>query len=97
MLTKKEAKIIEAAGYPVKYFLEKTKSDVKNFPLFCGCIKSKEDGSCIFLKFDIELNRYKCSIYDLRPTLCKLYPFSFESLGSRNIALKVIPCCRGER
>ncbi len=60
-----------------------------------GGLKSKEDGSCIFLKFDEEENRYECSIYDFRPVLCRLYPFDFDRVDSNIVMLKFIPCCRG--
>ena len=95
VLTKKDVKGIEAAGYPVKDFLEPVNRNIKGSPLVYGGLKNREDGSCIFLNFDVELNCFKCSIYDFRPALCRLYPFSFESLGSNRIALKYIPCCSG--
>jgi len=60
-----------------------------------GSLKNKEDGSCIFLKFKVEGDRYECSIYDSRPALCRLYPFDFDRTGPNSIILKVIPCCRG--
>jgi len=34
-------------------------------------LKAKEDGSCIFL----DNNSKRCSIYDKRPTICRLYPY----------------------
>jgi Fe-S-cluster containining protein len=60
-----------------------------------GGLKNKEDGSCIFLKFDAEKNRYECLIYDFRPALCRLYPFDSERASHSSIILKFIPCCRG--
>jgi Fe-S-cluster containining protein len=95
VLTRKDVEVIEDAGYPVKCFLEPVNRDLKGLPPVCGGLKSREDGSCIFLKFDVERNCHKCGIYDFRSALCRLYPFSFESLGSNSIALKIIPCCMG--
>jgi len=95
VLTRKDAELIENAGYPVKDFLEPTNGDAEGLPLGYGGLKTGADGSCIFLQQDIERNCFKCSIYDFRPALCRLYPFSFESLGSNRIALNIIPCCMG--
>jgi len=95
VLTRKDAELIENAGYPVKDFLEPLNTDEEGSPRVYGSLKTRKDGSCIFLKFDVELNCFKCSIYDFRPALCRLYPFSFEGLGSNRIALKYIPCCIG--
>ncbi len=79
----------------MKDFLESTNGEFKDIPPMCGSLKNREDGSCIFLKFDVEQNRYECSIYDFRPVLCRLYPFDFDRVGSNIIVLKFIPCCRG--
>jgi Fe-S-cluster containining protein len=57
-------------------------------------MKSKKDGSCIFLEFEAKQNRYRCNIYDFRPLLCRLYPFSLEFTNSSQVALRFIPCCR---
>jgi Fe-S-cluster containining protein len=95
VLTRKDAKLIGAAGYPVTDFLEPKNGDAEGLPLVFGTLKTRADGSCVFLKFDAEQNCFQCGIYDIRPALCRLYPFSFESLGSNSVALKVIPCCMG--
>jgi Fe-S-cluster containining protein len=95
VLTRKDAKLIEATGYPVTDFLEPIKEDAEGLPLVVGGLKTRADGSCIFLKFDAEQNCFQCGIYDHRPALCRLFPFSFESLGSNSVALKFIPCCMG--
>lgn len=95
VLTRKDVERIEDESYPVKDFLEPVNRDIHRLPLLSGNMKNREDGSCIFLEFDVKLNCYKCSIYDSRPLLCRLYPFSLEIGDSNRIALKVIPCCRG--
>lgn len=94
MLTRKDVERIEDEGYPVKDFLEPVNRE-SGLAFLYGNVKNREDGSCIFLEFDVKLNCYKCSIYDFRPLLCRLYPFSFEIGESNRIALKFIPCCRG--
>ncbi|MCJ7613537.1 YkgJ family cysteine cluster protein [Candidatus Bathyarchaeota archaeon] len=95
VLTKTDAARIEAAGYPVKDFLEPVNRDNKSLLLAIGGLKSREDGSCTFLQQDVDRNCFKCGIYDFRPTLCRLYPFRLESLDYNRIALKFIPCCNG--
>jgi len=80
----------------VKDFLEpELNSKFKGLPIMRGNLKNNEDGSCIFLKFDAEKNRYGCLIYDFRPVLCRLYPFDFERISPGSVVLKIIPCCRG--
>jgi Fe-S-cluster containining protein len=93
-LTKKDVDRIKDAGYRVKDFLEPTNGK-RSSVLLSGDMKSREDGSCVFLEFDAELNCYKCGIYDIRPLLCRFYPFSLEIDDSNCIALKFIPCCKG--
>jgi len=58
-------------------------------------LRNNEDGSCVLLKFDVKNNVYECSVYDFRPTLCRLYPFRFEKLSRSSYTLKLIPCCNG--
>ena len=80
----------------MKDFLEPAlKSKFKGLPIMRGSLKNKEDGSCVFLKFDAEKNRCECLIYDFRPVLCRLYPFDFGWISLNTIVLKFIPCCRG--
>lgn len=80
----------------MKDFLEPVlNKEFKGSPIMRGILKNREDRSCIFLKFDVEEDRYECSIYDFRPVLCRLYPFDFDRAGPNSIALKLIPCCRG--
>jgi len=95
MLTIKDIERIEEKGYLVKDFLEPTNSEFKGMPFTRGSLKNREDGACIFIKFDAKQNHYECSIYDSRPILCRLYPFDFDRVGPDSIVLKFIPCCRG--
>jgi len=57
--------------------------------------KSKKDGSCIFLSYNAEEGLRQCSVYNYRPTYCKLYPFKFEKSGRQSYTLNLIPCCNG--
>lgn len=81
----KDVERLKHAGYDSGMFL-----DVKQTSL-----KSRKDGSCVFLSFNDEEGLYKCSVYDSRPTLCRLYPFQFEKSELNSYALKFIPCCNG--
>ncbi|HUK51498.1 MAG TPA: YkgJ family cysteine cluster protein [Terriglobales bacterium] len=51
-------------------------------------LKRRSDGACVFLKYEGKLPR--CSIYDIRPTACRLYPLI--PTGAR---LRVDPLCPG--
>ena len=89
-LTEKDVERIKKAGYLEEKFLEPVLENE-----FKGSLKNKEDGSCIFLRFDTGNNRYKCSIYDFRPPLCRLFPFDLERMSPNLLLLRLIPCCRG--
>ena len=93
-LTKKDVKRIKDVGYRREDFLEPVSGERCSAFLY-GNTKNREDGSCTFLKFDAQQKCYTCSIYDFRPFLCRLYPFSFEMVDSNLVVLKFIPCCRG--
>lgn len=86
---------LKEAGCHEKDFLELVNIELEGALVMRGSLKNREDGSCIFLKFDAERDRYECSIYDFRPILCRLYPFDFDKVGSNIFMLKFIPCCRG--
>ena len=95
-LTRKDIERIEGVGYDVKDFLESVlNNEVKGLPIMRGSLKNREDGSCIFLNSDVGKNSYKCSIYDFRPALCRLYPFDFDRVSPGSVVLKLIPYCRG--
>lgn len=72
--------------------LEQIRSNAMEFVDIHGCLESKEDDSCIFLRFDAENNVYECSVYDFRPTLCSLYPFHAERSSLNSYTLELIPC-----
>ena len=57
-----ERKLIEAKGF--RNFLEKHNG------MEVMWIRRKKDGSCFFLKEN------KCEIYDVRPAICRLEPFT---------------------
>jgi len=72
---------LKQAGYEETEFL-----DAVN-----GSLKNRSDGSCVFLRLK-ERGVYECSVYDARPTLCRLYPFHFQEMSSSLFILKIMPC-----
>jgi len=76
---------LKQAGYSPQLFLDDKMAS----------LKSKKDGSCIFLSFNAEKSLRQCSVYNYRPTFCKLYPFRFEKSGRQCYRLNLIPCCNG--
>lgn len=60
-----------------------------------SAMKQRENGSCVFLEYDGENKVYRCSVYEFRPALCRLYPFEFKRTGLNTGFLRVIPCCNG--
>jgi len=84
-LSSKDIERLRQAGYDSDIFLEAKQAT----------LKSRKDGSCIFLSFNAEEGLHQCSVYDYRPTFCRLYPFQFEKSGPQSYTLKLIPCCNG--
>ena len=95
IITKKEAQSIENTGLPVADFLVPLKSGVNCSSSVFGCLKSRNDGSCVFLERNKTKNSNSCNIYSVRPALCRLYPFTFEKVDSDKVVLKINPCCLG--
>ena len=94
-LTRKDIERIVQAGYEAGEFFVPLKGGSEGSPTFLGSLKSMEDDSCVFLRFNQERESYSCTIYDSRPALCRLYPFDFQKINSQSIMLGLIPCCRG--
>ena len=94
-LTQNDVERIEKAGYNTKDFLGLKRGIDNTLKNIIGSLKTKQDGSCIFLQYNSKIKCSRCSIYDFRPTLCRIYPFRIENLKSSQIAFKFIPCCKG--
>ena len=97
-LTKSDAQRIQSLGYSGKGVVVPFVGGSDSSSEFLGSLKSKRDGSCIFLKANPRTNEekgYECSIYSHRPTLCRLYPFEFHKTDSQAIIVGLIPCCLG--
>ena len=95
-LLAKDIERIKKMGYAIEDFLDSvSRGGLKALRIVRRSLKSREDGSCIFLRFDAPREVYECSIYDFRPALCRIYPLDFERINSNSLVLRLIPCCRG--
>jgi len=81
-LTLDDIERLKQAGHNKAEFLDAVHSSLKN----------RADGSCAFLQLNKERNIYECSVYDSRPTLCRLYPFYFQKTSPNLFVLKILPC-----
>ena len=84
-LSKTDVERLRLAVNDVERFL-----DEKHLNLF-----RRGDGSCIILSFDSQAPLHKCSVYDSRPALRRLYPFEFQKVTDNSYLLKLITCYNG--
>ena len=91
-LNVKDLQRLEKAGYKLEIYVDNTKKKKSDNERF---LKEKEDGSCIFLKHNVESKNYTCTIYEFRPSVCRFYPFEFLSTDHSTGVLRIIPCCNG--
>jgi len=95
-VTENDQKRLRAAGFePMEVLVHQSANQTGQWNVSELVLKQKEDGSCIFLQHDVEGKVHRCSIYDLRPSLCRLYPFEFQKTGQGTGLLRLIPCCNG--
>jgi Fe-S-cluster containining protein len=90
-LTKEDMAQIESVGYKACEFVEDSKGKYGEL-LMTSAMKNKEDGSCVFLRLDEKRKAYECSIYEIRPVLCRLFPFEIKIVGVGSFLLKILPC-----
>jgi len=95
-VSEKDLKRLEAAGHGAWDILDTAAAggtaqlETRNWVL-----RRKQDGSCIFLRYNSSNKAYECTVYELRPALCRLYPFEYERMGPNAIILRFIPFCNG--
>ena len=95
-LVENDIQRIKEAGYVIDDVLEYHARNVsRHASMAQSRLRKREDGSCIFLKFNERPKAYECSIYDIRPALCRTFPFDFERINSNSLMLRFIPCCSG--
>jgi Fe-S-cluster containining protein len=91
-LTKEDIEQIESVGHRASEFVENSRRRYGNHSLMTSAMKNRKDGLCIFLRKDEERIGYQCSIYDTRPTLCRLFPFEVKRIDVGSFVLEVLPC-----
>jgi Fe-S-cluster containining protein len=91
-LTKEDVEQIESVGHKTSEFVENSRRRYGNHSLMTSVMKNRRDGSCIFLRTDGERNAYECSIYDVRPILCRLFPFEIKRMDAGSFLFKILPC-----
>jgi len=57
-------------------------------PYFCE-MKKTESGKCFFLENNV------CTIYEIRPLICRFYPFQLENLGNNRYSFSYTSKCSG--
>lgn len=94
-LTKEDIEQIESVGHKIGEFVEDSKRKYGNHSLMTSAMKNRKDGSCIFLRTDEKRNAYECSIYEIRPILCRLFPFEIKRIDIGSFLFKILPYCNG--
>jgi Fe-S-cluster containining protein len=62
---------------------------VEGFEPYVYCMKKTDDGKCVFLRNDL------CSIYEIRPLICRFYPFQLKSTKTGRYAFECTTECPG--
>ena len=52
-------------------------------------MRKTSDGKCVFLKDNL------CTIYEMRPLICKFYPFKLDNLGNHKYVFNYTQECPG--
>jgi Fe-S-cluster containining protein len=94
-LTKEDIEQIESAGHKISEFVENSERKYGNHSLITTVMKNRKDCSCIFLRTDKERSVYECSIYEIRPIICRLFPFEIKRTDVDSLLLKILPYCNG--
>ena len=90
-LTKEDIEQIESSGHKTNEFVADSGRKYGNYPMTSE-MRNRKDGSCIFLRTDKKRNTYECSIYEIRPVLCRLFPFEIKGIDISSFLLKILPC-----
>ena len=94
-LTEEDIELIESAGHKTSAFVEDSKIKYENRSLMTKAMKNRKRGSCIFLRKDKRRHAYECSIYEIRPVFCRLYPFEIKRIDIDSFFLRILPFCNG--
>jgi len=86
LLLKSEADhISETASMGPDEFAEK----IEGFEPYVYQMRKTNDGKCVFLKDD------SCSIYQMRPLICRFYPFQIDNIGNNRYDFTYTDECPG--
>jgi len=69
--------------------LGKFAEKIEGFEPYVYQMRKTEDGKCLFLKDN------SCSIYQIRPLICRFYPFQLKNLGRNRYAFTYTDECPG--
>lgn len=62
---------------------------ISGFEPYIYQMKKTEHGKCFFLKNN------KCTIYKIRPLICRFYPFHLQTLGNNSYSFFYTKNCKG--
>lgn len=86
LLLKKEAEeISKKTQRDIESFAEKTDDKAP----YVYVMKKTKNSKCVFLKEKL------CTIYDIRPLICKFYPFKIDNLGNQHYRFSYTKECPG--
>lgn len=63
--------------------------EISGFEPYIYEVKKTEDGKCFFLENNL------CSIYEIRPLICKFYPFQLKNIGNDRYSFSYTNKCTG--
>jgi len=86
LLLKTEADLISKRTFKV---LDKFAEKVEGFEPYIYQMTKTEDGKCVFLKDN------SCSIYEIRPLICRFYPFQLKKIRNSRFAFTYTDECTG--
>jgi Fe-S-cluster containining protein len=69
--------------------LDKFAEKIEGFEPYIYQIRKTEDVKCVFLKDN------SCSIYKIRPLICRFYPFQLKNFGNNRYAFAYTDKCAG--
>jgi len=78
-------RISEETSLSIEEFAER----IRGFEPYVYRMRKTEDGKCVFLKDNL------CSIYRIRPLICRFYPFQLKNLGNDRYVFKYTEECPG--
>jgi len=69
--------------------LDELAEKIEGFEPYIYQMRKTENGKCFFLKDNL------CSIYQIRPLICRFYPFKLQNIGSSKYVFAYTKECPG--